>query len=129
MMAHHVDNAQVNAAAVQTAQDKLLGYPRAGTHVGRGRHVTMPGSWDGQGEAPPGWTATQAIVEQHPVRAEWAVELHADLSGELTRSGARLTAAERGRLNAAIATAQELPADWRPAPGGPGASTARRDRT
>lgn len=40
----------------QAAVDKALGYPRRGRHVGGGRHVGMPDTWDGQGPCPPGWT-------------------------------------------------------------------------
>jgi hypothetical protein len=44
--------------AAQLASDKALGFPRPGVHVGGGRHVPMPTTWDGQGACPPGWTAT-----------------------------------------------------------------------
>lgn len=125
-MAHQITT-EADARATQAAQDKLLGYPARGTHVGAGVHVPMPDTWDGTGDCPPGWTATHARVEKHPARDEWAVELHPDLPGEVTRNGGRLTAGERGQLLAASMVARDLPADWRPDPGLPGVGTTRED--
>jgi hypothetical protein len=36
--------------------------PEKGSHIGNGRHVTMPESWDGNGKIPPGWSGLSGVV-------------------------------------------------------------------
>lgn len=47
---------EVTLDAVRLLLDVAMGYPRKGMHLGGGRHVDMPDTWDGQGATPPGWT-------------------------------------------------------------------------
>jgi hypothetical protein len=42
--------------ALNDVVSKAMALPAAGTHIGGGRHVDMPQTWDGQGTPPPGWT-------------------------------------------------------------------------
>ena len=62
-------NLQRVSQAIESACDalnaiisKALGYPVAGVHIGAGRHVDMPASWDGLGATPPGWTKHEQQV-------------------------------------------------------------------
>jgi len=55
-MSKAVQTTEANADALSAIVDKALGFPVIGTHIGGGRHVTMPPTWDGQGGTPPGWT-------------------------------------------------------------------------
>lgn len=50
------------ALALQAAIDSAMGYPRKGVHVGEGRHIDIPESWDGNGNPPPGWSAHYAEI-------------------------------------------------------------------
>lgn len=84
--------------------DKALGYPRAGVHVGGGKHAAMPATWDGTGPTPPGWTK-HATVSWVASATSAAVPIPDSLSTLLQRpeSLGRLSVAERNTLNAAIA--------------------------
>lgn len=86
---------------IVTLVDKALGYPKRGTHIGPGRHVTMPATWDGTGATPPGW-AKRHVQNWVASAADAAVPLSDDDVALLAapESQARLTVAERARLAA-----------------------------
>jgi hypothetical protein len=89
---------------LQATVNKALGYPIAGTHVGGGRHVDMPATWDGQGATPPGWTKHAVPVWHKDSATTWVPitdAMAAALQGGPAQ--ARLDATERGRITAAIA--------------------------
>jgi len=58
-----------NAARLGDLSDKLEGYPAQGVHFGVGVHVLMPGSWDGTGPVPPGWSSYRGAVVGGEFRA------------------------------------------------------------
>lgn len=99
---------------IVTIIDKALAYPKIGTHIGGGRHVTMPPTWDSSGETPPGWTKrhTQTWVLNS---TDAAVPISDADATELNRAAARarLTQAERDRLAAALATRANVELDGR----------------
>jgi hypothetical protein len=107
---------QARCSELVALVDKLEGYPNnIHTHVGGGRHVTVPNIWDGRLPAPPGWTHTWAIPIRHSSRNEWAVSTNGRVAAALqdpVRS-ARLTPAERTSLQADLtASVERLPSDW-----------------
>jgi type IV secretory pathway protease TraF len=115
-MTYRVVTSRAEAAAVEQTQDKLLGYPRVGVHVGGGVHVAMPATWDGTGSVPVGWTSYRGSGRQHPVRQEFAVLVDPECTAALANGRrARLTAQEQTKMAADVAAAIELPADWSPA--------------
>jgi hypothetical protein len=105
------------AAATEANQDKLLGYPLAGVHVGGGRHVDMPATWDGTGAVPPGWTSYKGSSRQHPTLAQWATPIDPDAPAAMANGRrARLNASEQAKMTADLAAAvASLPSDWLPA--------------
>lgn len=48
---------KTNCLTAVVLENKVLGFPLVGVHVGGGIHVDMPATWDGNGLVPPGWTA------------------------------------------------------------------------
>lgn len=86
-------------AAAQAAADKLLGYPKKGTHIGGGIHVPMPDTWDGTGPTPPGWLKTVA----DPITATDGTVYLAITGSEAALSDPtqlnKLTGQERAALN------------------------------
>ena len=48
---------KTNCQTAVTLENKVLGFPLVGRHIGGGVHVPMPPTWDGTGPVPPGWTA------------------------------------------------------------------------
>lgn len=90
------------ANAVNALINKALGYPRPGTPVGAGPHPVIQATWDGTGDCPVGWTAQAVAVcvgatVELPISDALAAEL------QTAPAQARLTAGERGQLNAALA--------------------------
>lgn len=57
-----ITGTETELEAARASIDKALSLPQKGTHVGGGRHVTMPDTWDGTGACPPGWTGTSSLV-------------------------------------------------------------------
>lgn len=94
--------------------DKALGYPRKGTHVGGGRHVTMPATWDGTGATPPGWAKSAADVWVASA-SDAVLPLPDDVVAELQAAPAqaRLSAAEKTTLSSAIAGRSSVVLDGR----------------
>lgn len=96
---------EAQMVALQDVIDKALGYPRKGVSIGTIRRLDIPETWDGTGPTPPGWTktatnpwvltATDAVL---PIPDELATELQAP------PAQARLTAAERAAVTAAISS-------------------------
>lgn len=70
--------------------DKAHALPVPGVHVGRGPHVDMPATWDGNGPVPIGWTSFQA--HRNGVDEIWLPE------PETASKLARLTGPERAAL-------------------------------
>ncbi len=96
--------AEIEADALNAIVSKALGLPKAGTHVGRGPHVTMPQTWDGQGKAPPGWTKQQEQVWVASA-SDAVLPIPDTLAAQLQTAPvrARLSGAEIVQLDAAIA--------------------------
>lgn len=94
--------------------DKALGYPRKGTHAGRGPHVQMPDTWDGKGETPPGWTK-RATSNWIATASDACVPIPDTLAAELQRPAnlAKLTAGEATTLNTALASRVNVELDGR----------------
>lgn len=90
--------------ALRVTVDKALGFPRKGTHVGRGPHVAMPDTWDGTGPTPSGW-GKSASVPWVASATDTVLPIPDDLAAELQSAPAqaRLTAGERSAVSAAIA--------------------------
>lgn len=89
--------------ALNAIVDKALVYPKIGVHIGKGPHVPMPPSWDGQGALPPGWT--RHIVANYVASAATsALPIPDDLAALLQGppAQANLSGAEKGTLTAAI---------------------------
>jgi hypothetical protein len=108
---------RLEAEAVETIEDKLLGYPLAGVHVGGGRHVAMPATWDGSGSVPIGWTSYKGSSRQHPTLAQFATPLDPECPAAMGNGRrSRLSAAEQSKMSADLAAAvPTLPSDWFPA--------------
>ena len=78
-------------------RDKLLGRPRRGVHVGRGRHVDMPDTWDGEGRKPPGWWGDDGPILD---RGSWNTPVNRSLAeSELLKTNGRMTAQEKVQLS------------------------------
>lgn len=95
-----------NSAALEAAAallDKAYGYPLRGTHIGTGKHVGMPDTWDGLGRVPPGWTSHQG----HRNDGDGAV-FFPDEPETQTKLN-RLTGPERAALAAIRAASQATP--------------------
>lgn len=106
-------------ATTEATQDKLLGYPLVGVHIGGGRHVDMPATWDGSGDVPPGWTSYKGSTRQHPTLAQWATPLDDQAAAAMANGRrAKLSALEQTKMSADLAAAVvSLPVDWLPAVG------------
>lgn len=91
--------------ALNAIVNKALGYPKKGTRVGGGIFPTISESWDGQGEAPFGWTK-QATAVYVVSALDTALPLPDDLVAQLQAGPAQaaLSGPEKATLNAAIAT-------------------------
>jgi hypothetical protein len=104
------------AVGTEVAQDKLLGYPQAGVHVGGGRHVAMPATWDGNGAVPIGWTSYKGSSRQHPTLPQYATPLDNECPAAMANGRrARLNGSEQAKMTADLAAAvPNLPGDWFP---------------
>lgn len=94
--------------------NKALGFPAKGRHVGGGRHVDMPDTWDGTGPTPPGWTKTvTAVYVSSPTDA--AVPVSDTLAAALqdAKAQAKLTGQERAALATALAGRTSVELDGR----------------
>jgi hypothetical protein len=116
-MAYIVQGTLLLAQGTEQNQDKLLGYPLAGVHVGGGRHVPMPPTWDGNGAVPIGWTSYRGSSRQHPTLPQYATPLDPDAPNAMANGRrARLNTAEQAKMTADLAGAvPQLPGDWFPA--------------
>lgn len=103
------------AGAVETRRiiGKLEQSQKVGTHVGGGRHVNMPATWDGKGAPAPGWTCHDVKVVTKD-STHWACEITAQVITDSADSThrARCTAAELVVLDAAVAGAAVLDSTW-----------------
>lgn len=52
------------ANELRAAFAKVAPAPEKGAHVGKGRHVPMPETWDGNGKVPPGWVGLDGVFEE-----------------------------------------------------------------
>lgn len=113
------------ADQTEALQDKLLGLPLAGVHIGGGRHVDMPQTWDRSGAVPPGWTSYKGSTRQHPTLSQWATPLDPDAVNAMGNGRkSRLSLPEQTKMSADLAAAvATLPVDWLPA----SAQTAKGD--
>jgi hypothetical protein len=111
-----ISTTQPAAVELEQLEDKLLSLPAKGVHVGRGIHVPMPASWDGNGKPPMGWTSYRTSTIKHPTLSQWATPMDAKVSTALAGPDAsKLTAGEKTKLAAADAAAVvKLPDDWTP---------------
>jgi hypothetical protein len=109
-----ISTTQPAAAELEQLEDKLLSYPAKGVPIGRGIHVPMPDTWDGNGKPPMGWTSYRTSSLKHPTLSQWATPLDEKVSTALAGTDAsKLTAAEKTKLAAADAAAvATLPVDW-----------------
>jgi len=111
---HKITTDKNAALELEQLQDKLLGYPLKGTHVGKGPHVLMQESWTGVGSVPAGWSSYRNSSIEHPVtKGTWATPIDAKDSAALVVD-TKLTTGEKATLSAAVATAAPLPSDWFP---------------
>ncbi len=115
-MTYRVVASRAAARVIEQTQDKLLGYPSAGAHVGGGIHVEMPDTWDGVGKPPPGWSSYSESSVAHPTLPQFAAIIDPDAGAALGNGRAvRLTGPERAALAADIAAGVDaLPPGWGP---------------
>lgn len=113
-MKYTVSTSLSAARELEQLQDTLFGYPSAGVHVGGGRHVPMPATWDGTGAVPPGWSSYLGATLKHPTLSQWATMLDDSIAAALADArGNRLTGPQKTTLAAANAAAvATLPAGW-----------------
>lgn len=110
----HVVGPAVVVQAAYDRREKLLGNPKPPVHIGGGRHVEAPETWDGTGATPPGWTKEHAPILQHPTNpALRATSMDDVVAAARTgpRSG-RLNASEHAAMQADLAGAGALGAEW-----------------
>lgn len=101
MSEHVIFTVEAEGLAYQALVDKSEGYPTAGVHWGKGRHVDL-------GKTPgPGWTIHHDELRKHPEKAQWAHAAVAPTAGKLTPE-------ETAELEAKEAAAVELDATWKP---------------
>lgn len=113
-MSFTVQLTRAEAQVTEQNQDKLLGYPLRGTHVGGGRHVDMPASWDLTGPTPIGWSSYRGTSRQHPTLSQFATRMDPEAPAAMGNGRrTRLTAQEQTRMAADLAAAvPQLPVDW-----------------
>ncbi len=90
--------------ALNDVVSKAMALPAAGAHIGGGRHVDMPQTWDGQGATPPGWT--KRATANYVINASTAALPLEDSLVTILQGGqaqARLTGPEIATLAQAIA--------------------------
>lgn len=99
-----VADTEVRNNELQAIVNKALGLPRKGVHIGGGTHCSMPDTWDGNGDPPPGWTKHATPVWSADATNSW-LPISDAMATELLTAGpqSRLTGPERARLSAAIA--------------------------
>jgi hypothetical protein len=124
-MSYSIAALLASATATEDNQDKLLGYPLPGIHVGGGRHVDMPATWDRSGAVPIGWTSYKGSSRQHPTLLQFATPIDPDATNAMANGRrSRLTASEQTKMTADLAAAVvSLPSDWFPV----GAQAAKAD--
>jgi hypothetical protein len=71
--------------------------PEKGTHVGAGRHVQMPETWDGSGKVPAGWSGLAGVYFDEE-KAKYVLEV-VELDNV---AKAKLSAEELKKLDDAI---------------------------
>lgn len=115
-MAYIIQASVLLATTTEANQDKLLGYPLAGLHVGGGRHVSMPPTWDGNGAVPIGWTSYKGSTRQHPTLPQYATPIDPESTPAMANGRRnRLNAGEQTKMAADLAAAvASLPGDWLP---------------
>ena len=105
------------AASIVAALNTLDDYPSRGVHVGRGRHVDIPDTWDGAEPCPPGWTRGHQPTAHPTEPTQLRVTLPSSTLERLADPAyrARCTAPQLALLDG-LATIDTLPPDWIPAP-------------
>lgn len=96
---------------------KKLGEPEPvrGVHIGRGPHVKMPDTWDGESRVPPGWSGVHGVFAETAWNGEayeetglYSVGLPEDAEERAEADTERLTGDEKRALKeAAKASKQE----------------------
>jgi hypothetical protein len=92
----------------QSLTDALFLYPSAGTHIGKGRHVSL------SPVGGPGWTVHHDTVRQHPTKP--GLYCHAAVDPDKPGQGYphRLSEEQIAQLRTKLATAAPLDPDWTP---------------
>lgn len=113
-MSDRVQGTRQLATETELNQDKLLGYPRAGTPAGQPAVIQVPAAWDGTGAPPPGWSTYKGSSRQHPTLVQFATPLDSEAPAAMANGRrTRLTAAEQTKMATDIAAAiPQLPGDW-----------------
>lgn len=85
----------------------LFGYPRVGTHVGGGIHVTQPGAAPGLTDPPLGWTVRHRRFRRKVALGVygWVVDAAFQALAANPTARARLTAGQRTLLDNNLASA------------------------
>lgn len=88
---------KTNCLTAVALENKALGYPLKGVHVGGGIHVPMPEQWDGTGTAPPGWTVANQETDVAPdaKTANWTVKLDDSFMTDVVSTSTKLTTQEK----------------------------------
>lgn len=89
--------------------------PEKGTHIGGGRHVPMPESWDGTGKVPAGWSGLSGVtlnVEKNSYAVEvidLATAMKSKLSATEIKKIEDAISAESAKLKEAVPEEPEEP--------------------
>ena len=86
---------KTNCLTAVLLENKTLGYPLVGQHVGGGIHVPMPPTWDGIGVVPPGWTAYSEADVAPDGKGAFATKLDTGFTTETVASTDKLTVQEK----------------------------------
>ena len=86
---HLIVTTKAKSDALEVRFNSLMGYPKTGSDIGSGRHIT-----------PTPVTIKYAVGRKHPIETKWAFPVHAQEQSELT-------GAEQDKLTT-------LTSDWLP---------------
>ena len=110
--------AKMDARELRLLRDRVA--PSSiGTHIGGGRHVDMPDTWDGIGQVPPGWSGYMGEVEEFDTGDDstgFRVDFPRDLLSRIDRAPEKFTAEERQLLEGEFALCDDDPKDGDPSP-------------
>jgi len=117
MSRHALPHSAAQAAQIVAALDVLEGYPSRGVHVGGGRHVDAPDTWDGTGDTPSGWTKGHEAVERPGDPTQLRVTLSQQTLARLADPGYRANCSTpQLALLDGLSLIDTLPPEWVPAP-------------